>query len=110
MKLYEFTAGELVNLLSEKIRKMAWSETANASDFQLIHRSSRMCYELLLEKRLTMVDRKDAQILYDLPLDHRTEWLNRILNQVRMSLRDTGDISITAADHFAKSISMTMSS
>lgn len=105
---------QLIELLSERMRKYTWKENAKPSDFQLIHRASRMCYELALSNEkgkvscLTMIDREDAQILYDLPLDS-IPLLLAILNEVRFTLRKTGDISIIAADHFAKSIDITMS-
>jgi hypothetical protein len=108
MEIQDWRAGQLVELLAQQIRKYSRKEAASASDFKAVHRSARMCYELLLDKRLTMVDSADAQILYDLPLDDKTEWLNRILNKVRLGLRNTGDISIVAADHFAKAVDVVM--
>jgi len=104
----------LIDLLSEKIRSYAYRTDVKPSNFQLIHRASRMCYELSLSNEeektshLTMIDREDAQILYHLPFDE-ISWLITILNEVRFKLRNTGNISIVAADHFAKSIDITMS-
>jgi hypothetical protein len=104
-EMQEFQVIHLVELLAEEIRKRARIEVATTDDFKMIHRASRMCYELLQDKQLTMIDKVDAQILYDLPLNERGEWLNRILNRVRFGLREV-DVSIVVADHFAKSVEM----
>lgn len=108
MELPDWRSKALVELLSDGIRRLSRKEAATTADFRAVHRSARMCYELSLENRLTMLDQGDAQILYDLPLDDKTEWLNRVLNKVRLSLRKTGDATIVAADHFAKSVDVIM--
>jgi len=108
LELQEWRSKQLVEMLSNGIRRLSRKEVATTADFRAVHRSARMCYELSLENRLTMVDQGDAQILYDLPLDEATEWLNRVLNKCRLALRKTGDVTIVAADHFAKSVDIVM--
>ena len=109
LRVQEWRARQLTNILAESIRKTVWAENAKLKDFEYAHRASRMCYELLSSNHLTMVDRADAEILYDLPTDHHTYWLNSILNKVRFDLR-TSEAVIIIADHFAKSVNQIMSS
>ena len=108
MTVDEFKALNLVDLLCFYIRSKSWPN-ATGSELQSIHRASRMCYELKVNSCLTMVDRTDAQILYDLPITLDMSWLNSTLNKVMVNLRDTGDV-LTMADHFAKSVHVMMES
>ena len=105
----DWKALQLVELLSEKIRAKTWESVPTPEIFQYIHRSSRICHELLTDNKITMVDRNDADILHDLPSDHNTKSLIMIMSKVRLFLRDT-NTSISTADHFAKNIEMIMES
>ena len=104
MEVEGYKSKSLVHLLTLRIRHMTWGDSVTSISYKNIHRIARMCYELSLENRLTMIDRDDAQVLYEVDLSEATEWLNKILNQTRLILRKTGDVSIVTADHFAKDL------
>lgn len=105
----DWKALQLVELLSLKIRAKTWESVPTPEIFQYIHRSSRICHELLTDSKITMVDKNDADILHDLPSDHNTKSLIMIMSKVRLFLRDT-NTSISTADHFAKNIEALMES
>jgi hypothetical protein len=110
MELEEWRSRQLIDILSDQvIRKYARQENATSGDFQIIHRTSRMCYELATENRITMIDYGDGGILYSIRLNENTAWLNKILNSVRFKLRKT-NVSVVISDNFAKSIDNVMSS
>jgi hypothetical protein len=109
IELEEWRSRQLIDTLSEEIRRNARQENATPGDFKKIHRLSRICYELALENRITMIDYNDGKILYDIPFDINSNWLIEIFNGVRSILPNT-EASIVMADHFAKSVEIIHSS
>jgi hypothetical protein len=102
-------ADDVIEFFKERMKTLSRIEKSDQAQFIWIHRMSRMCWELMTESRLSLVDHLDAALLYEVPQDVKFEWIFRILNPIRASLR-TVSCTIVVADHVAKSIDDIMTS
>ena len=110
--LNSFESQELVMSLSRVVldyfRRVTLScgepEEFQAKLFEKSSRISRMCYELSLNHELTSLSLEDVQILYDLRLDARLDFLFKILNAVRAEVRKSGIDDVLEGHRAVKSL------
>ncbi len=105
----EHQSAAVIEDFKKRMKEISRKEKSSPGDFVAIHRLARMCWELALESKLTNLDKTDADLLYDVRQDENFEWVLRIMNGVRMLLRDTS-CSIVVADHVAKNVEDIMTS
>lgn len=107
LHLEKSQSSAVIEDFKQRIKEISRKEVTAPGDFIVIHRLSRMCWELASESKLTNLDRTDADLLYDVRQEESFEWVFKIMNGVRMLLR-TSSCSIAVADHVAKNIEEVM--
>ena len=113
LKLQRHQADEMTEYLKESMKIISREEKSKPQDFVLIHRMSRMCWEMATASTISNIDRLDASILYESPHTEKFEWVSKILNSFHSSAKSAlrqVDCTIVVADHVAKSIDEIMTS
>ena len=109
LELQQHQAGDVVAFFKQRMKELARMDGSEQSQFRWIHSMSRMCWELVTAQRITGMDHTEAELLYEVPQDAKFEWVFRLLNPIRTSLRAVS-CSIVVADSVAKSIDDIMTS
>jgi len=99
----------VVDELRRAARGLLSDEAPTAGHFDSVHRSSRICWELLERGTASSLDAGDCEVLYGVRQLESVEWVFLILNRVRGRLARAGTTPETG-DRYAKSVSTVMQS
>jgi hypothetical protein len=98
----------IVEALRSLSRSRLGKENLSESDILYVHRAMRMAWEAMSHRRISSIDKDEADVLYTAKMNSGVDWIFHILNPVMSSLQ-SANVSPSDADSCMKSVYVVMS-